>query len=122
MLLDVAVVNAVQVADGFEEAACELSAGGRSGIQPGAGGRGEPVIILDMDSSMNPTHGDQSGSAYNGYFGCTCYHPLFGSTSLVTWSEASCVPQRSQNRGLALGFRARGRPIETRSAATLPAG
>jgi len=35
------------------------------------------VIILDMDSSESPTHGDQEGSAYNGHFGCTCYHPLF---------------------------------------------
>jgi len=34
-------------------------------------------IILDMDSSENPTHGKQEGSAYNGHFGCTCYHPLF---------------------------------------------
>jgi Transposase DDE domain group 1 len=34
-------------------------------------------IILDMDSSESPTHGDQEGSAYNGHFGCTCYHPLF---------------------------------------------
>jgi hypothetical protein len=35
------------------------------------------IIILDMDSSESPTHGDQEGSAYNGHFGCTCYHPLF---------------------------------------------
>ena len=34
-------------------------------------------IILDMDSSVSPTHGDQEGAAYNGHFGCTCYHPLF---------------------------------------------
>src|ERR687890_352925 len=34
-------------------------------------------IILDMDSSESPTHGQQEGSAYNGHFGCTCYHPLF---------------------------------------------
>jgi hypothetical protein len=34
-------------------------------------------IILDMDSSVSPVHGDQQGSAYNGHFGCTCYHPLF---------------------------------------------
>ncbi len=30
-----------------------------------------------MDSSVSPTHGDQEGTAYNGHFGCTCYHPLF---------------------------------------------
>ena len=35
------------------------------------------MIILDMDSSVSPTHGAQEGSAYNGHFGCTCYHPLF---------------------------------------------
>ena len=34
-------------------------------------------IILDMDSSVSPTHGAQEGSTYNGHFGCTCYHPLF---------------------------------------------
>lgn len=34
-------------------------------------------LILDMDSSESRTHGQQQGSAYNGYFGCTCYHPLF---------------------------------------------
>ena len=39
----------------------------------------EPVdrLVLDMDSSESETYGSQQGSAYNGYFGCTCYHPLF---------------------------------------------
>jgi hypothetical protein len=30
-----------------------------------------------MDSSESPTYGEQEGSAYNGHFGRTCYHPLF---------------------------------------------
>src|SRR4051794_14225902 len=34
-------------------------------------------IILDMDSSEGPTHGAQEGSAWNGRFRRTCYHPLF---------------------------------------------
>ncbi len=34
-------------------------------------------LILDMDSSVSETYGHQEGSAYNGHFGCTCYHPLF---------------------------------------------
>ena len=34
-------------------------------------------IVLDMASSESPTYGDQEGSAYNGHFGCTCYHPAF---------------------------------------------
>ncbi len=33
------------------------------------------MIILNIDSSVSPTHGDQEGTAYNGHFGCTCYHP-----------------------------------------------
>ena len=35
------------------------------------------MIVLDRDSSESPTYGEQEGSAYNGHFGCTCYHPLF---------------------------------------------
>ncbi len=34
-------------------------------------------LILDMDSSVSETYGDQEGTAYNGHFGCDCYHPLF---------------------------------------------
>jgi len=34
-------------------------------------------IVLDMDSSVSETYGEQEGSAYNGHFRCTCYHPLF---------------------------------------------
>lgn len=39
--------------------------------------RSSDEIILDMDSSVSPTHGDQEGSVWNGHFACTCYHPLF---------------------------------------------
>ena len=38
---------------------------------------GLKFIVLDMDSSVSPTHGDQEGSAWNGHFDCTCYHPNF---------------------------------------------
>ncbi|MCR4287604.1 MAG: IS1380 family transposase, partial [Deltaproteobacteria bacterium] len=34
-------------------------------------------LVLDMDSSVSETYGEQQGSAYNGYFSCNCYHPLF---------------------------------------------
>ena len=34
-------------------------------------------ITFDMYSSDSPTFGKQEGSAYNGHFGYTCYHPLF---------------------------------------------
>ncbi len=34
-------------------------------------------IVLDMDSSVSPTHGEQENSIWNGHYACTCYHPLF---------------------------------------------
>jgi hypothetical protein len=34
-------------------------------------------VILDMDSSASPVHGQQEGAAYNGHFEGVCYHPLF---------------------------------------------
>jgi hypothetical protein len=34
-------------------------------------------IILDMDSSESPVHGEQEGSAYNGHFRSYCFHLLF---------------------------------------------
>ena len=39
--------------------------------------KGLKFIVLDMDSSVSPTHGEQEGTAWNGHFDCTCYHPLF---------------------------------------------
>jgi len=37
---------------------------------------GTKKVILDMDSSEFPVHGNQEGSAYNGHFCSCCYHPL----------------------------------------------
>ena len=34
-------------------------------------------IVLDMDLSVSPTHGDQEMSVWNGHYVRTCYHPLF---------------------------------------------
>ena len=34
-------------------------------------------IVLDIDSSVSPTHGEQEQSVWNGHYACTCYHPLF---------------------------------------------
>ena len=38
---------------------------------------GLKYIVLDMDSSVSPTHGGQEGAAWNGHFDCTCDHPNF---------------------------------------------
>jgi len=43
-----------------------------------AEGVGSPHrLVLDMDSSESPVYGEQEQSAYNGYLGSVCYHPLF---------------------------------------------
>ena len=34
-------------------------------------------IVLDMDSSVSPTHGERENSVWNGHYACTRYHPLF---------------------------------------------
>lgn len=33
-------------------------------------------LVLDLDSTDDPTHGDQEGSAYHGYYRQHMYHPL----------------------------------------------
>jgi hypothetical protein len=33
-------------------------------------------VLLDFDSTDDPTHGDQEGSYYHGYYGQHMYHPL----------------------------------------------
>jgi hypothetical protein len=35
------------------------------------------AIVLDMRSSVSPTHGEHEMSVWNGHYECTCYHPLF---------------------------------------------
>lgn len=40
-----------------------------------AGGAPEK-ILLDFDSTDDPTHGEQEGSCYHGYYGQHMYHPL----------------------------------------------
>jgi hypothetical protein len=35
------------------------------------------AIVLDIDSSVSLTYGDQEGTAYDGDFARTCHHPLF---------------------------------------------
>jgi hypothetical protein len=75
-----------------------------------------------MDSSESPTWGEQEGSAYNGHFRCTCYHPLFvfnqfgdlerctlrpGNVHSAEGWRAILEPviARYRGRGLALYFR-----------------
>jgi hypothetical protein len=69
------------------------------------------IIVLDMDSSESPTYGEQEGSAYNGHFGCTCYHPLFVFNQL---GDVERCALRSGNVHSADGWRAVLEPVVTR--------
>ena len=59
-------------------------------------------LILDMDSSVSETYGHQQGSAYNGHFACTCYHPLF---LFNQFGDLERVLLRRGNRGSAKFWR-----------------
>jgi Transposase DDE domain group 1 len=59
-------------------------------------------LILDMDSSVSETYGHQEGSAYNGHFECTCYHPAFVFNQ---FGDLERVLLRRGNRGSAKYWR-----------------
>jgi hypothetical protein len=73
--------------------------------------RSPKTIILDMDSSESPTYGDQEGSAYNGHFACTCYHPLFVFNQ---FGDVERCALRSGNVHSADGWRAVLEPVIAR--------
>ncbi len=74
------------------------------------------IIVLDMDSSESPTYGEQEGSAYNGHFGCTCYHPLFVFNQLGDLERCAL---RSGNVHSAAGWREVLEPVVARYRGTV---
>jgi hypothetical protein len=69
-----------------------------------------------MDSSESPTYGAQEGSAYNGHFGCTCYHPLFVLNQLGDLERCAL---RSGNVHSAAGWRDVLEPVVARYRGTV---
>src|SRR6516225_7592152 len=49
-------------------------------------------IVLDMDSSVSPTHGEEEMSVWNGHYACTAITRCSCSTSLATSNAVLCVP------------------------------
>ena len=50
-------------------------------------------IILDMDSTEDPTHGQQQLSFYNGHYDSHMYHPLLifeGQSGEEVWASSPC--------------------------------
>ncbi len=59
-----------------EENLLGLLAVNRELVAQGEGCNESDRVVLDMDSTESPVHGQQEGSAYNGHFESVCYHPL----------------------------------------------
>ena len=74
------------------------------------------TVVLDMDLSESPTYGEQEGSAYNGHFGCTCYHPLFVFNQ---FGDVERCALRPGNVHSAAGWRAVLEPVITRYRGTV---
>ena len=74
------------------------------------------IVVLDMDSSESPTYGEQEGSAYNGHFGRTCYHPLFVFNQL---GDVERCALRPGNVHSADGWRAVLEPVVSRYRGTV---
>jgi len=74
------------------------------------------IVVLDMDSSESPTYGEQEGTAYNGHFGCTCYHPLFVFNQLGDLERCALRPGNVHS---AEGWRGVLEPVIARYRATV---
>jgi Transposase DDE domain group 1 len=45
-------------------------------------------VVVDLDASDNPLHGQQEGRFFHGFYGCYCYLPLFAFVgSIPLWAE-----------------------------------
>ena len=73
-------------------------------------------IVLDMDSSVSPTFGEQDGTADNGHFGCPCYHPLFVFTQFGDLERCALRPGNVHS---AEGWRDVLEPVVARDRTTL---
>ncbi len=62
--------------------------------------QGKRKVIIDVDSTEDPAHGQQEQVAYNGHFGKNCYHPLFAFTSDGTCLGAKLRPGPSSDRAM----------------------
>ena len=45
-------------------------------------------VVIDLDASDNPLHGQQEGRFFHGFYGCYCYLPLFAFVgSVPLWAQ-----------------------------------
>ena len=58
-----------------------------------------PQIILDLDATDDPLHGEQEGRFFHGYYGGYCYLPLY----IFCGSHLLCAHLRSSDRDASAG-------------------
>ena len=68
------------------------------------GKQGKRRLIIDVDSTQDPAHGNQERVAYNGHFGVSCFHPLFAFTSEGACLGAKLRPGNVHSADGTLGF------------------
>jgi hypothetical protein len=56
-------------------------------------------IVLDLDATDDPLHGDQMGKFFHGYYGCYCYLPLY----VFCGDDLLCAQLRPSNIDAAAG-------------------
>ena len=54
-------------------------------------------IILDLDATDDPVHGEQEGRFFHGYYDCYCYLPLYVFCGAICWLP-SCGARTSTLR------------------------
>lgn len=64
-----------------------------------AHGAPPPEIILDLDATDDPLHGEQEGRFFHGYYGCYCYLPLY----IFCGDHVLCALLRPSNIDAAAG-------------------
>jgi hypothetical protein len=80
-----------------------ISAFGRQWVDTVCRRRPPSIVVLDMDSSASPTYGER-GERAQGYFGCTCYHPLFVFDQLGDLERRAVRPGNMHSPATGMGY------------------
>jgi hypothetical protein len=64
-----------------------------------AQGEAPPQIVLDLDATDDPVHGNQEGRFFHGYYGHYCYLPLY----IFCGEHLLCARLRPSNRDASAG-------------------
>ena len=88
-------------ADRYKKIRCDGEATGRLLVDVFVEAHGEAPeqIVLDIDATDTPLHGQQEGRFFHGYYGHYCYLPLY----IFSGQHVLCARQRVANQDAAAG-------------------